>query len=227
MINNAAATIGPFKLTVDNLESQISTDHIGPFLFTKLLVPKLVLAAKAKTDARGTYTPRVVAVTSIFHEYARGIDLADMAHPDPAKYEPFAAYNQAKSAGVLCMAELSRRAGGAINGYSVSPGGMRSSLNFSTNVDQRTLIVALTNIQLRPESLHIFVESGTRPCIASLGRRLLRNLFPRDHNRRREAQSREIHLENHSRECRDVCTLSFVPDTAFKLFIYQNSGCGL
>ncbi|KAJ7819677.1 hypothetical protein B0H13DRAFT_1921591 [Mycena leptocephala] len=142
LINNAAATIGPFKLTVDNLESQISTDHIGPFLFTKLLVPKLVLAAKAKTDPRGTYTSRVVAVTSIFHEHARGIDLADMAHPDPAKYEPFAAYNQAKSAGVLCMAELSRRAGGAIHAYSVSPG------------------VALTNIQLRPESLHIFVESG-------------------------------------------------------------------
>ncbi|KAJ7914328.1 hypothetical protein B0H13DRAFT_1873152 [Mycena leptocephala] len=135
LINNAAATIGPFKLTVDNLESQISTDHIGPFLFTKLL---------------GTYTSRVVAVTSIFHEHARGIDLADMAHPDPAKYEPFAAYNQAKSAGVLCMAELSRRAGGAIHAYSVSPG------------------VALTNIQLRPESLHIFVESG---------------LFSRDHNR--------------------------------------------
>ncbi|KAJ7677051.1 hypothetical protein DFH06DRAFT_1034411 [Mycena polygramma] len=136
LIHNAAAAIGHFKLTVDNLESQMATDHIGPFLFTKLIAPK-ILAAKT-----GMYTPRVVSVTSIFHEYALGIDLEDMAHPDPAKYEPFKVYNQAKSANILFMRELSFRSRGAINGYSASPG------------------VALTNIQLKPESIDIFVASG-------------------------------------------------------------------
>ncbi|KAJ7162852.1 hypothetical protein C8R46DRAFT_1352714 [Mycena filopes] len=133
LINNAAATIGPFVLTVDNLESQIATDHLGPFLFTALIAPKLHAAKSA------TYTPRVVALTSIFHEYASGIDFADIKHPEEAKYEAFTAYNQAKSANLLFAAELSRRAGGAIHGFSASPG------------------VALTNIQLKPESYEIFV----------------------------------------------------------------------
>ncbi|KAJ7662280.1 NAD-P-binding protein [Mycena rosella] len=136
LIHNAAAPIGPFKLTVDKLESQTTTDLIGPFLFTKLVAPKLIAA---RTE---TYTPRVVLLTSIFHEYAQGFDFADIEYPDPAKYEPFKAYNQAKSAIVLLAAELSRRSGGAINGYSVSPG------------------VAFTNIQQKPESFEIFFSSG-------------------------------------------------------------------
>ncbi|KAJ7119702.1 hypothetical protein C8R44DRAFT_878106 [Mycena epipterygia] len=136
LIHNAAASISHFKLTADNLESQIATDHIGPFLFTKLIAPK-ILAGRTTT-----YTPRVVALTSIFHVYAQGIDLADIAHPDPAKYEPFVAYNQAKSANILSMMELSRRSGGAINGYSVSPG------------------VSFTNIQQKAESFEIFFNSG-------------------------------------------------------------------
>ncbi|KAJ7718386.1 NAD-P-binding protein [Mycena olivaceomarginata] len=135
LIHNAAAPIGHFKRTVDGLESQIATDLIGPFLFTKLIAPRI------RATKSATYTPRVVALTSIFHEYAQGIDLADMEHPDPAKYEPFKAYNQAKSADILFMIELSRRSCGAIRGYSVSPG------------------VALTNIQLKPESLDIFIAS--------------------------------------------------------------------
>ncbi|KAJ7149279.1 hypothetical protein C8R43DRAFT_505943 [Mycena crocata] len=136
LIHNAAAAIGPFKLTVDNLESQIATDHIGPFLLTKLLLPKL---NAARTTA---YTPRVVLVTSIFHEYAPGIDLEDIQAPDATKYEPFAAYNQAKSANVLFATEMTRRAHGAIHAYSVSPG------------------VAFTNIQQKPDSFEIFFNSG-------------------------------------------------------------------
>ncbi|KAJ6450090.1 hypothetical protein C8R45DRAFT_1224228 [Mycena sanguinolenta] len=135
LIHNAAATVGPFKLTPDALESQIATDFIGPFLFTKLIAPKIQAAKTA------THTPRVVALTSIFHQHAQGIDLADMEHPDAANYEPFRAYNQAKSANVLWMVELSRRSGGAMRGYSVSPG------------------VALTNLQLKTESLEIFIAS--------------------------------------------------------------------
>ncbi|KAJ7480665.1 hypothetical protein FB451DRAFT_1238171 [Mycena latifolia] len=136
LIHNAAAPIGPFKLTVDNLESQTATALIGPFLFTKLIMQKLLLA---KSDI---YTPRVVWLTSIFHEHAQGIDFADIEHPDPGKYTPFGTYYQAKSAIVLLAAELSRRSRGVLNAYSVSPG------------------VAFTNIQQKPESFEIFFSRG-------------------------------------------------------------------
>ncbi|KAJ7119708.1 hypothetical protein C8R44DRAFT_737481 [Mycena epipterygia] len=63
-------------------------------------------------------------------------------HPDPAKYEPLAAYNQAKSANILFIVKLSRRSRGAIHGYSISPG------------------VVFTNAQQRPESFEILFTSG-------------------------------------------------------------------
>ncbi|KAJ7704518.1 hypothetical protein B0H17DRAFT_1193734 [Mycena rosella] len=84
LIHNAAAPIGPFKVTVDKLKSQTAN----------------------RSHRTETHTPRVVLLTSIFHEHAQ----------DPAKYERFKAYNQATSAIVLLAAELSCRSGGAING---------------------------------------------------------------------------------------------------------------
>ncbi|KAJ6546658.1 hypothetical protein DFH09DRAFT_1087603 [Mycena vulgaris] len=131
----------PIHLTADNLESQIATDFIGPFLFTKLIAGKLITT---KTTA---YTPRVISPTSIYHEYALGIDLVDIERPDPAKYESFPAYNQAKSAIILFAAELSRRSGGVINGYSVA-----SRLN--------SLSAAFTNILQKPESFELFVSKA-------------------------------------------------------------------
>ncbi|KAJ7747844.1 hypothetical protein B0H16DRAFT_1461930 [Mycena metata] len=45
LINNTATAFKCFTLTVNNLESQIAAAHVGPFLFTKLLTPKLVAVA--------------------------------------------------------------------------------------------------------------------------------------------------------------------------------------
>ncbi|KAF7348073.1 Short-chain dehydrogenase/reductase family protein [Mycena sanguinolenta] len=98
LIHNAASGGGAFKLTVDGFESQIATNHIGPFLFTKLLVPKLLVARS------GTYTPRVVVVSSTAHS-RMPFDL-----------------NASKAANILFANELSRRAKGKLNVYSLHPG---------------------------------------------------------------------------------------------------------
>jgi NAD(P)-dependent dehydrogenase (short-subunit alcohol dehydrogenase family) len=117
LIHNAAAAIGPFKLTIDSLESQFGTDHVGPFLLTKLLAPKLIAATTP------SYTPRVVFVASAAHAFGTGIDFASLEHQDPTKYNPSLAYFQAKSANILTAIELSKRSKGAINAYSLHPGG--------------------------------------------------------------------------------------------------------
>ncbi|KAJ7640079.1 short-chain dehydrogenase [Mycena polygramma] len=116
LIYNAAAPIGPFKLTADGLESQFGTDHVGPFLFTKLLAPKLVASGTA------TITPRVVFVASAAHAFGAGVDWASLEHPDPVKYSAAPAYFSAKSANILTAIELSKRAKGALNAYSLHPG---------------------------------------------------------------------------------------------------------
>ncbi|KAJ6554943.1 hypothetical protein DFH09DRAFT_1165961 [Mycena vulgaris] len=116
LIHNAAAPIGPFKLTVDNLESQMATDHIGPFLLSKLLSPKLLATRTAD------YTPRVVFVSSVGHGFCSGVDFNTFGKPEPAGYDPLQAYNLAKSANILTAIELSKRFKGQINAYSLHPG---------------------------------------------------------------------------------------------------------
>jgi NAD(P)-dependent dehydrogenase (short-subunit alcohol dehydrogenase family) len=120
LINNAAASFVDFKVTPDGLETQLATDHVGPFLFTKLLAPTLLAAA---TPA---FTPRVVFVSSEAHTFGTGVDFDALTNPDPAKYVTPNAYFQAKSANILTAIELSKRSKGKINAYSLNPGGKRT-----------------------------------------------------------------------------------------------------
>ncbi|KAJ6549038.1 hypothetical protein DFH09DRAFT_1281513 [Mycena vulgaris] len=116
LIHNAAASGGPFRLTEDNLELHMATDHFGPFLLTKLVTPKLLAAATA------SYVPRVVFVSSSAHALGTGVNFTTLTAPDAAKYEGFEAYCQAKSTNALMAIELSKRSKGKINAYSLHPG---------------------------------------------------------------------------------------------------------
>ncbi|KAF7338948.1 Short-chain dehydrogenase/reductase family protein [Mycena venus] len=123
LINNAAASFAEFRLTEDGLETQLATDHIGPFLFTKLLSPKVLAAATP------TYTPRVVFVSSEAHGFfGTGVDFEALTNPDPEKYVKLNAYSQAKSANILTAIELSKRSKGKINAYSLHPGGIYTNI---------------------------------------------------------------------------------------------------
>ncbi|KAJ7062920.1 hypothetical protein C8F01DRAFT_1251718 [Mycena amicta] len=119
LIHNAAAHFGSQLIrSPEGLDRQMATDHVGPFLFTKLLASKLLSASEADV-----YIPRVVFVASAVHAYtAKGVDLAHLAKPDGEKYAGFDVYCQAKSANVLTATELSRRSKGKILGYSLHPG---------------------------------------------------------------------------------------------------------
>ncbi|KAJ6523300.1 hypothetical protein B0H19DRAFT_1201770 [Mycena capillaripes] len=123
LLHNAAAAIGRFKLTVDGLESQMATDHIGPFLFTKLLAPKILASMTA------AYTPRVVFVSSAGHAFGPGVNFDAIGSPNPEKYTSSGAYFEAKSANILTAIELSKRSKGAINSYSLHPGVIFTNIN--------------------------------------------------------------------------------------------------
>ncbi|KAJ7472932.1 hypothetical protein B0H11DRAFT_1344894 [Mycena galericulata] len=125
LIHNAAAAIGSFKLTADGLESQIGTDHVGPFLFTKLLTPKLLASGSE------TYTPRVVFVASGAHAFGTGVNFETLGVANAETYHSAQAYFQAKSANILTALELSKRAGGKINAYSLHPGIIYTNINQS------------------------------------------------------------------------------------------------
>ncbi|KAF7299936.1 Short-chain dehydrogenase/reductase family protein [Mycena chlorophos] len=120
LIHNAADTNGVYTLTVDGFESQMAVDHFSPFLFTKLLLPKLLASASA------SWVPRVVAVSSEAAYMGPGINLSlpSLAKPAPGspQMEYFVRYHEAKSANVLFAKGITQRSGGKIRGYSLHPG---------------------------------------------------------------------------------------------------------
>jgi NAD(P)-dependent dehydrogenase (short-subunit alcohol dehydrogenase family) len=96
LVNNAGVMAPPYRRTVDGLESQLATNHLGPFLLTGLLLPQL-------RDGG-----RVVAVSSNGHRMARRPPLADPTRK-PSPYLRWVVYGQSKLANLLFTFELDRR----------------------------------------------------------------------------------------------------------------------
>ncbi|KAF2660451.1 short-chain dehydrogenase [Lophiostoma macrostomum CBS 122681] len=110
LINNAAVMNYEFSLGPDGIESQFATNHIGPWLFTNLLVPKL-LAAKG----------RVVFLSSIGHMYSPVRYEDYNFETDP--YNPDLAYGASKTAAILTARTLTQKLSSrGLTAFSVHPG---------------------------------------------------------------------------------------------------------
>ncbi|PYH91364.1 putative short-chain dehydrogenase [Aspergillus ellipticus CBS 707.79] len=130
VINSAGIMNIPTRtLTPDGIEITFATNHIGHFLFTCLLMPKIIAAAK--TNPRGT--TRIVNVSSLSPTIAKmrwsdhtfsikNKDLPEAEQPnynvlrqwgatdvENASYVPVEAYNQSKVANVLFGIGLTRK----------------------------------------------------------------------------------------------------------------------
>jgi NAD(P)-dependent dehydrogenase (short-subunit alcohol dehydrogenase family) len=117
LVNNAGVMACPFGRTQDGFELQFGTNHLGHFLLTGLLVPKLLAGAPS----------RVVCVSSRGHRLA-AVDLDD-PNFERTEYSPWLAYGRSKSANVLHAIELDRRlAARGVRANAVHPGGIRTEL---------------------------------------------------------------------------------------------------
>jgi NAD(P)-dependent dehydrogenase (short-subunit alcohol dehydrogenase family) len=96
LVNNAGVMAPPYRRTEDGFESQLATNHLGPFLLTGLLLPRL-------RDGG-----RVVAVSSNGHRMARRAPLSDPTQK-PSPYLRWVVYGQTKLANLLFTFELDRR----------------------------------------------------------------------------------------------------------------------
>jgi NAD(P)-dependent dehydrogenase (short-subunit alcohol dehydrogenase family) len=115
LVNNAGIMATPEGRTVDDLELQIGTNHLGPFLLTNLLLPSI--------------TDRVVTVSSEAHRSAR-LDLDDLNWRS-RRYQAWRAYCDSKLANLLFTLELQRRlteAGSAVRAIAAHPGIARTNL---------------------------------------------------------------------------------------------------
>lgn len=96
LINNAGIMATPLERTAEGFEMQLASNHLGHFLLTGLLLPRLL----------ATPGSRVVAVSSLAARQGH-IDFDDLM--GTRRYDPWTAYNQSKLANLLFGRELQRR----------------------------------------------------------------------------------------------------------------------
>jgi len=127
LINNAGIMATPYSRTAEGYESQFGTNHLGHFLLTNLLLPKLQACAPTPT--------RIITVASLACNSHKITDQTDPVqfNLDEKNYDPFGAYGNSKLANVLHMYELARRLHGTnVTCFAVHPGVVASELGRSS-----------------------------------------------------------------------------------------------
>ncbi|OAQ60575.2 oxidoreductase-like protein [Pochonia chlamydosporia 170] len=172
LINNAGImAVAERTLSVDGIELQFATNHIGHFLFTNLILDKMRVAAK-ESEIRGA--TRIINISSNGHRFSpvrfndwnfEGKDVPIEQQPDVEKlmgrigsinwtngYEKFVAYGQSKTANILFSLYLRENLGkGGILSFSVHPGTIGTNLirNMFTDIKKQEA----AKLSMRPESL--------------------------------------------------------------------------
>jgi len=115
LINNAGIVSTRRRFSVDGHELTFATNHLGPFLLTRLLLPAL------------TSTARIINVASKVH-YRGRMDLDSVDNPR-VRYSSVAAYSRSKLANVLDTFALARQlAGSSITVNCLHPGVVATNL---------------------------------------------------------------------------------------------------
>ncbi|KAF7372785.1 NAD-P-binding protein [Mycena sanguinolenta] len=120
VITNAGVMGTPYEKTVDGLELQFASNHVGHFLFVNLIMPKLLESS----------APRVVLASSVGH-YWGPVRFDDYGFEDGKTYDKWLAYGQSKTAVILHGVELAERYKGKLVVFSVHPGGAVTNLSSS------------------------------------------------------------------------------------------------
>jgi retinol dehydrogenase 12 len=112
LLNNAGLAPPRGAISKDGFELGFGTNHLGHFLLTVLLMPRLLATGRA----------RIVNVSSQAHYAARGIDFDAVRRPTRS-ITGLREYEVSKLANVLFTRELSRRVGTlGVHSYALHPG---------------------------------------------------------------------------------------------------------
>ncbi|KAJ5358742.1 uncharacterized protein N7496_011155 [Penicillium cataractarum] len=133
LVNNAGIMAVEYQLSVDGFESHFATNHLGPFLFTNLIMKKVLKST----------SPRVVIVTSDGHRLSP-IRFYDYNFDGGKTYNKWVGYGQSKTANMLMALSLAKKLGVkyGLQAYSLHPGAIMTnlSLHLDWNVDMESLL---------------------------------------------------------------------------------------
>jgi NAD(P)-dependent dehydrogenase (short-subunit alcohol dehydrogenase family) len=140
LVHNAAVAKFRRETTRDGLEATFATNHLAPYLLTRLLAGRLGFDRPA----------RVVTVSSEVHRQVRRIPWDDLQ--GAGRYRPTGAYNLSKLANILFTTELARRLDGTrVTANAVSPGFVRTGLTREATGAFRVLLTLARPWQSTPE----------------------------------------------------------------------------
>lgn len=133
ILMNNAGVMGPdFSVSIDGIESQMATNHVGHFLLTKLLFENLELAQ----------SPRVISLSSVVHRRGnlRNLSLDSLRGSNKANYDRWQRYADSKLACLLFAKELdirTKQAGSKVVSIAAHPGWAITGLqdNFPNRFD--------------------------------------------------------------------------------------------
>lgn len=133
LLMNNAGLMGPdFKLSIEGIESQMATNHIGHFLLTALLWSKL--------DA---VNGRVISLSSVVHRRGKlkTADVDEIRGADETRYDRWQRYADTKLACLMFARELDVRArlsGSKVQSIAAHPGWAITGLqeNFPHQLDR-------------------------------------------------------------------------------------------
>ncbi|EGN98303.1 hypothetical protein SERLA73DRAFT_183239 [Serpula lacrymans var. lacrymans S7.3] len=169
LINNAGVMMSPIDMvTEDGYDLQFGTNVLGPFYFTKLLLPALISGAKDSPDGKA----RVVNVSSAVHHF-NGLDF-NTFKDGPARKKVYSGflYSQSKSGTVVFASELDKRYGDqGIVSTSTHPGAIQSELQRHLP----SIIQTMSSVSLYPASQGALTQlyAATSPNAVELGGKYL------------------------------------------------------
>ena len=118
LVNNAGVA-GTRGLSPEGFDLTYATNHIGPFLLTNLLLPRLLASSQG----------RIVNVSSVAHTRVQEMDWSGLERRTTPKRSAFPEYAVTKLMNILHAKELARRlAGTAVTTYALHPGAVASNI---------------------------------------------------------------------------------------------------
>jgi len=112
LVNNAAIVVKDYGVTVDGFERQLAGDHLAHFLFTNLIMKKILAST----------SPRIVNVSSNAHRMSP-FRFGDYNFEGGKNYTVLRAYGQAKTANMLLAISLAKKLGKrGLLAFSLHPG---------------------------------------------------------------------------------------------------------
>ena len=153
LINNAGVHMTTRRLTVDGFETAFAVNHLASFLFTRLLLERMIASAPA----------RIIQVNSEGHRFG-GLNLDDLTWKK-RRYKGLQGYGASKTAQLMTVWELAERLHGTgVTINAVHPGEVATNIGMNNGFIYRwyqkyLLFPLLKDPKVSGEALYYFAAA--------------------------------------------------------------------